>query len=482
MTGKHFDLASDIDHCSMCATCTYVCPVFRRTRMEGHTARGHIHLIDAFLLRPGGVVNTDGTIAVSDAPKITREFEDMLDCCLRCYKCLDVCPSGISTVNIFEDGRAEIARRRLLPKLSDTITSLILASRTRLHVAARLGWLGQMLLSLFWRPKHVSRGDESPGSARRGASEKGRSAFKSPADDAFWFAGDIAVPKIAPRFFLGSDFARARAPRRKKALVAATNAGAVSGASLEEMRDSIVRRERRQRVGYLVDCMTDTLYPAVAEATVKVLEAAGCEVVIPEDAGCCGAPLLGTGDSAGFARMAKATRDLFMSLDCDYIITSNPTCAKTMKFVYPERLGDGFNEFSERVRMDFEVMTLNLDKLRIEKLDELIGWHDPCHQRYAYGVYREPRELLKMCAHYNERAGENECCGFGGTFCVDFPKMAQGMAADKAAFLAGNPEKEIATTCPACLYYLNQFSANEGADRRAVHLSEIVLRSISERA
>jgi Fe-S oxidoreductase len=529
---NRFDPRTEIDRCSMCATCTYVCPVFQRTRLEGHTARGHIQLIDAFLFRSDGdgaakpmganaasdasgmpvydalssadcECMLDGTVAMRavDAARAfapSPDFERMLDCCLRCYRCMDICPSSVHTVSVFEEGRALLAKRRILPNIVDKLTAYILESRVRIHVVARIGVIAQAVLELIAPARRVAaytaaatgaianaaaadaKKADAAVDTRESRSQAKSERLKSSSDDAFWFFGGIAIPKFAPRFFLASAFARARAPRRKPAMIAMTAQGAIAGASLEEIRDRVVHGARRLRVAYIADCMTDVLYPAVARDVVTVLEAAGCEVVVPTDAPCCGAPALGTGDIAAFARMARAMRDKLGALDCDYIVVSNPTCAKTMKYVYPERLGADFNELAAKIRMDFEAFNLVKKALPLNRLDAEIGWHDPCHQRYAYNIHREPRELLAECACYTERRGESECCGFGGTFCVDYPKMAQRIAADKGAFLDRAPETEIATTCPACLYYLNQHAAATRSGRRAVHLSEVVARAIRD--
>ncbi|MEP0813900.1 MAG: (Fe-S)-binding protein [bacterium] len=482
MAGRYFTPEHEIDRCSLCGTCTYVCPVFLETRQEGHTARGHMQLIDAFLLSGGIEAGPDGTVALgAAAPAITPAFEGMLDCCLRCYRCMDVCPSNIHTVSVFEEGRAEITRRKLLPRISDWITAQILPSRMLIHFAARSLWLAQQIWGIFWHPSRVAdKSNKSKYTAdlRIGAravksNSEPSERFKTPSEDAFWFLGQIAIPKIAGKFFIGSAFARKRAPKQEPALIAAasTPAGAVRvGAAAVP--------SRRPRVAYLVDCMTDTLYPAVARDTVAVLEAAGFEVVIPEDAGCCGAPVLGTGDMAAFERMARATRERFTSLGCEYIVASNPTCAKTMKMIYPEKFGAEFVEFSKKIKMDFEVMKLAGDKLKLDAAEGAIGFHDPCHQKFALKITREPREMLGRAAAYTPRAGEDACCGFGGTFCVDFPKLAQKIADKKGDFLAAAPEEEIATTCPACLYYLNQHSAAHGGKHRSVHLSEVVARAV----
>ncbi len=473
MNERLFDAAGEIDKCSLCATCTSVCPVYGITQIEGHTARGHMQLIDAVLLRPGGEVNPDGSIsAQASQPAISPNFESMLDCCLRCYRCMDVCPSGIHTVAVFEEGRAEIAKRRLIPKFAGWLMSKILPSRAAIQLFARLGSVAQAVMAIFLRPARVA-----PEQICDRYDERG---FKKPAGDAFWFFGNFAIPNIAPIFFIGSSFADERSPKLKPALIASAGNATLSGASLEEIRDRVVGRSRKLKIGYLVDCMTDTLYPANARVTVEVLERAGCEIVIPKSAGCCGAPLLGTGDLAGFERMARAMLAEFNRLDCDYVIASNPTCCKTMKIVYPERFGSEFEIFSESVRMDFEVIELVKDRLKLENTKERIGFHDPCHQRWAMGISKEPRSLLSSCAVYEPRDGEGDCCGFGGTFCVDFPKMAQEIAAKKAEAYAGMPEKEIATTCPACIYYINQASARKRSNYTAAHLSEVAMRALPD--
>ena len=62
---------------------------------------------------------------------------------------------------------------------------------------------------------------------------------------------------------------------------------------------------QRLRVGLLAGCVQRVFFPGVNAATVRVLAAEGCEVVIPEGQGCCGALSLHAGREAEALRMAK---------------------------------------------------------------------------------------------------------------------------------------------------------------------------------
>ena len=80
-------------------------------------------------------------------------------------------------------------------------------------------------------------------------------------------------------------------------------------------------------VGLFVPCYIDQLYPQVAVATLRVLEAHGCRVVYPPDQTCCGQPMA----NAGFEHESHATMQHFVSqfADVDYIVAPSGSCVST---------------------------------------------------------------------------------------------------------------------------------------------------------
>ena len=54
----------------------------------------------------------------------------------------------------------------------------------------------------------------------------------------------------------------------------------------------------QRKVALFVTCLVDMMRPRIGFAAIRALEAAGCDVVVPEGQTCCGQPALNSGDSA----------------------------------------------------------------------------------------------------------------------------------------------------------------------------------------
>lgn len=69
------------------------------------------------------------------------------------------------------------------------------------------------------------------------------------------------------------------------------------------------------RVGFFVTCLTDLFRPNVGFAAVRLLEQAGCEVVVPEAQTCCGQPALNSGDNDSARALARQVIEAFAGFD-----------------------------------------------------------------------------------------------------------------------------------------------------------------------
>src|SRR5262245_12535795 len=109
----------------------------------------------------------------------------------------------------------------------------------------------------------------------------------------------------------------------------------------------------RPRVGLFVTCLVDLLRPSVGFAAVRLLEAAGCDVIVPAAQTCCGQPAYNSGARADAAALARQTIAAFDEVD--YIVAPSGSCAGMLKRHYPDLLKDDEEwwgraiAFSERV-------------------------------------------------------------------------------------------------------------------------------------
>ncbi len=193
-------------------------------------------------------------------------------------------------------------------------------------------------------------------------------------------------------------------------------------------------------VGLFATCAVDLLRPSVGFAAVRLLEDAGCRVCVPEQS-CCGQVAYNSGLREDTARLARQVIRNFA--DVDYVVVPSGSCASMLRNHYPA-LFDAPSErgvaetFAGRV---YELTTF-LDEVMdyrprpaAAESDLGIAYHDSCAGLRELGIRRQPRRLLERYSNCHPLDPDNreECCGFGGTFCMKFPEIADRMAADKAA-------------------------------------------------
>jgi len=422
------DWEREIEKCSMCGKCHYVCPVWCITLNEAVSARGHLQLIGEFMGDSGSLADA--------GPSAT--FRDYLDCCLRCYRCLVICPSDVRTVPVFETGKVEVGRRGGIP--------------LALKLTFRYVWPSKRLMNFFaWAGATAERivAAVLPFLAVRAKTASGLGGSR------FLKLGKYVLPMLAPASFSSRI-------RRIREAVAKMPPYSRNG-----------KPDNRLKVVYLPDCMMDYLYPSVPESVLDVLTRMGVEVIIPPTVSCCGAPPLGSGDIAAFKKMAEHNLKVWGALDFDYLVFSNATCAKTVKFVYPEVFGERAKGIAAKVRMDFDIIREIAPDIA-GKFDGKVSFHDPCHLKYAMRITDAPRRLLASVADYEEVPTADQCCGFGGTFCVTHPVLAQEINAERIGQLARVDADIVATECPACMAYLGMGMERAGAGKAVVHVMEVV--------
>ena len=114
-----------------------------------------------------------------------------------------------------------------------------------------------------------------------------------------------------------------------------------------------VSTEKRPRVGLFVTCLVDMFRPSVGMAAARLIEYAGCDVVVPTAQTCCGQPAYNSGDRADARSLALQTIAAFEG--CDYVVAPSGSCAGMLKAHYPRLMDEGTKDhdrasaFSARV-------------------------------------------------------------------------------------------------------------------------------------
>ena len=248
-------------------------------------------------------------------------------------------------------------------------------------------------------------------------------------------------------------------------------------------------------VSLLITCVVDVVAPDVAEAAVKLLRAAGCEVRVNLDQTCCGQPGWNAGFAEDAAAVARATLDaLEADLDAgaEAIVVPAGSCATMVRIFWPELfevVGD--HEAAARARRVGE-HTRELSEFLASRAGELpplrlgrpvtMALHESCHMLRELRVTEAPRALADSVGGCETVtwSGSDRCCGFGGTFSVKLPEASVAMADEKLrALAAAEPPPEMLVGCDtSCLLHLQSRAEAVGNDIPVRHLAEVLAAAL----
>ncbi|MBL0123179.1 MAG: (Fe-S)-binding protein [Betaproteobacteria bacterium] len=191
------------------------------------------------------------------------------------------------------------------------------------------------------------------------------------------------------------------------------------------------------KVGLFVTCLVDLVRPNIGFAALKLLEDAGCEVIVPPDQTCCGQP--GYNSGARDVAKALARKVLAEFRDCDYIVAPSGSCSGQIKVHAVEDLFHGEPEEAEFRALAAKWFELSDFLVNVLKRDSVPGkfagsvtYHDSCSGLRELGIKQQPRALLaKAGCTLNEMQDSEKCCGFGGTFSIKLGEISTRMAENK---------------------------------------------------
>ena len=233
------------------------------------------------------------------------------------------------------------------------------------------------------------------------------------------------------------------------------------------------------RVGLLVTCLVDLMRPSVGFAALRLLEAAGCDVVVPTQT-CCGQPAYNAGRRDDAKALAKATVVAFE--DFEYVVAPSGSCAAMLRVHYPALLADE-PEWAERAKSfaarchELVSFLVHVRKASISaRCEAVAAYHDSCSALRELGIRDEPRRLLSEVEGLTLReiADGQQCCGFGGAFCVKYPEIAARIARDKLAAAKRTGAEMILSADLGCLIHLAGLASRDGVAISCRHVAEVL--------
>jgi len=363
--------------------------------------------------------------AFESAGPATEKLARHLDRCLSCLSCMTTCPASVDYMHLVDYGRTFVARTYTRPPGERALRRLL---------ALVLPYPGMFRLSLI------------------GA-------------------------------WLGRPF-RKLLPARLRAMLELAPASISSPSPVDAPGVFPAEGERRMRVALLSGCAQQVLRPSINESTVRLLNRLGCEVVIAEKMGCCGALVHHMGLEEPGHDAAKRNIQAWENAEqahgaIDAVVINASGCGTTVKdYGWMLRNDPAWavraQAISDKTRDVSEVLLhLGLSGLSGE-VKPKVAYHSACSMQHGQQLKTEPVELLRAAGfEVAQPVDSHLCCGSAGTYNIMQPAWAQELGARKAASLEKLGAACIATGNIGCLTQIA--SAMPGQDAPPVlHTVELL--------
>lgn len=240
------------------------------------------------------------------------------------------------------------------------------------------------------------------------------------------------------------------------------------------------------RVALFIPCYIDQFYPNVGIASLQLLEKLGCDVSFPLEQTCCGQPMA----NSGFASLSKGCDSNFVKnfTGFDYIVAPSGSCVFHIK----EHLHDDNHPLeTEKIRNTvYELTEFLTDVLKVKSINARfpfkVGLHNSCHGQRMLNLssmsermlpaFSKPQDLLNMVQDIQllKPKRNDECCGFGGTFCVFEEAVSVKMGKDRISEHEANDVDYITGVDTSCLMHLEGILNRQGNKIKIMHIAEIL--------
>ena len=421
--GSHPPDPKLIDSCVHCGFCLSTCPSYRVLGKEMDSPRGRIYLMDAI---------NEGEIALNTA---TVEH---FDSCLGCLACVSTCPSGVQYDKLISATRHQVERnynRSLPDKLVRQLIFSLFPNPDLLRIL--------LFPLLVYQKLGISKVLQATG----------------------------LIKAISPRL--------------------AAMESILPEITLKSFQDNLpdiipAKGEKRYRVGVILGCVQRLFFSGVNEATVRVLTANGCEVVIPKSQGCCAALPEHQGQTEQAKVLARQMIDSFADTNVDFVIINAAGCGHTLK-EYGHILADD-PEYAEKAKVfvakvkDSQEFLANVGlTAKLSPLTEKninLVYQDACHLLHGQKISVQPRQLLKQIpgVTLKEPIDAALCCGSAGVYNMLQPEVAEELGKQKAQNLLNTGADLIASPNPGCSLQISKYL--QGKTISVMHPMELLDYSI----
>lgn len=240
--------------------------------------------------------------------------------------------------------------------------------------------------------------------------------------------------------------------------------------------------DQKLRVGLFVTCLVDLMRPRIGFSAIRLLESAGCEVVVPATQTCCGQPAYNSGDRKAAQVLARKVIAEFGG--CEYVVAPSGSCGGMIRAHYAELLEEFPAERAEVERLaartyeltDFLVNVAGLETVP-GKFEGAVTYHDCCSGLRELGVKTQPRALLGQVAglEVKEMSTPEYCCGFGGTFSVKYGEISARIADRKCDDITSTGADAVVLGDLGCMLNIEGRLQRRGDTKtRVYHVAEVL--------
>lgn len=415
-------------NCMRCGFCLPTCPTYIESGYkESHSPRGRIAMMKAVV---DGLVEPD------------EDFERSLELCLGCRACEPVCPSGVNYGHLLEEARDIINQNKKF-SLSTRVIRKTVFQGLFPHQNRMRGVTG--LIGFYQR-----------------------SGIQT-------IARKIGFLGLLPDSLSTMEKVLPKVPTMKEMK------------NRPKYLPSIGKQNHR--VAFFSGCLMDTIFLRTNDATMKLLQLAGCEIVIPQNQTCCGALHGHSGEMESAKDLARRNIKAFEDLNVDFIITNAGGCGAFL-VDYDHLLKDDpewkdrAKEFADKIQ-DISEILVAVDfhkKVRLELPNQVITYQDSCHLRNVMKTASAPRLLLQAIkgTEYKEMNNADRCCGSAGIYNIIESEMSMKMLDYKMEQAKNTHATTIVTANPGCLLQMKLGIEKEGlsSKMRGVHIVDLLMEAV----
>jgi glycolate oxidase iron-sulfur subunit len=421
-SGADIPAYDDYAHCVHCGLCLNHCPTYKLWGLEADSPRGRIRQI---------VLVDQGRLPLGDS------FVKHIDQCLDCRACETACPSGVEYGKLVEAARAQIEQNYKRPYFSRLARDFVF--RGLLPYPKRIAILARLLY--FYQRSGLQSLARATGILRLlGLADR-----------------EKLLPSIDRKFFF-------------------SNLGRTYPAA----------GQRRARVALFAGCVAQVSFSALHDATIRVLTANGCEVVVAAGQTCCGALAAHAGVRDVARSLARKNLDIFLGDDFDAVITNAAGCGSTLKeYEHLFAAGTAENDKAHAFRKKMRDVTEFLADLGLSaplsSLPMRVTYQDSCHLLHGQKIREAPRKLLRAIPGLElvEMSMADYCCGSAGSYNVTETRTSLALLAEKMKHARATNAPVIVTANPGCLLQMRAGAEIHKTGQEVVHVMELLDRALS---